>query len=287
VVSTPSGLVTTFSAFSYNAAVYHQGVAQTLPCRYHMTSDHMRISPHVGPIVAFRSVVLLTLSLVGCEPLGHVLFPSYAYGDEDRLIGEGDPTVLVIGDSVMEFHIWDNATIADVIAEKTGRTVRNDGESGARLSASEDDIRGQYRSGTWQWVVMAGGANDLGDECGCGPCDATMDDMVSADGRQGEYPDLVRSIVADGSRALVMGYYEPPVGASTELSDCGPEFEELNRRLEAMARTTGGVYFASAADVIDPNNRGHYFEDLVHPSIEGSRLIGEQLAAVIHANAMD
>jgi phospholipase/lecithinase/hemolysin len=47
------------------------------------------------------------------------------------------------------------------------------------------------------------------------------------------------------------------------------------------------VYFASAADVIDPTNRGHYFEDLVHPSVEGSRLIGEQLATVINANSVD
>lgn len=241
----------------------------------------------VRAIGTFLLGVLFVLSFVGCGAVSDLLFSRYAFSGEDRLIGEGVPTVLIIGDSVMEFNIWDNAAIADVIAKATGRTVQNNGVSGARLSAPEGDIRSQYQPGSWEWVVMGGGANDLGDECGCGPCAATMDEMVSADGQRGEYPTFVRSAIADGSQVLVMGYYEPPVGASTELSDCGPEFEELNRRLAAMARATGGVYFASAADVIDPSNRDHYFEDLVHPSVEGSRLIGEHLATVINANSRD
>ena len=247
----------------------------------------MRRFSFVRAIVTVFLAGLSVLSFVGCGAVGDLVFPRYAFSEEDRLIGEGDPTVLVIGNSVMEFNIWDNAAIADVIAKGTGRTVRNNGESGARLSAPESDIRSQYRPGSWEWVVMGGGANDLGDECGCGPCDVTMDEMVSADGRRGEYPSFVRSVIADGSQVLVMGYYEPAAGASTEFSDCGPAFEELNRRLEAMAGAAGGVYFASAADVIDPTNRDHYFEDLVHPSVEGSRLIGEQLATVINANSVD
>jgi hypothetical protein len=247
----------------------------------------MRRFPFVRAVGTFLLAGLFVLSFVGSGAIGDLLFPRYAFSEEDRLIGEGDPTVLVIGNSVMEFNIWDNAAIADVIAKGTGRTVRNNGESGARLSAPGSNIRSQYRPGPSEWVVMGGGANDLGDECGCGPCGATMDEMVSADGRQGEYPSFVRSFIADGSQALVMGYYAPPLGASTELSDCGPKFEELNRRLEAMASAAGSVYFASAADVIDPTNRGHYFEDLVHPSVERSRLIGEQLATVINPNSVD
>jgi lysophospholipase L1-like esterase len=247
----------------------------------------MRSLPLVGAAGAVLLAALALLSFGGCGAVSDLLFPRHAIDAEDRLVGEGDPTVLVIGNSVMEFNIWDNAAIADVIAEATGRTVRNNGVSGARLSAPEGDIRSQYRPGPWEWIVVGGGANDLGDECGCGPCEATLGEMVGADGDRGEYPAFVRSIVADGSRVLVMGYYAPPAGASTELSDCGPELAALNRRLEAMARTTDGVYFASAADVIDPNNRDHYFEDLVHPSVEGSRLIGEQLAAVINAASTD
>lgn len=233
------------------------------------------------------TIALLALTFAGCGVVGGLLFPDFSFSEEDRLIGACDPSVLTIGDSVMEFHIWDNAAIADVIARVTGRTVRNDGVSGARLSASEGDIRSQYRPGPREWVVMNGGANDLGDQCGCGSCDETLEEMVTTDGMRGEYPTFFRSVVDNGHRVLVMGYYEPPSDANTELSACSPAFVELNRRLEAMAIATGGVYFAPAAEVIDPKNRGHYFEDLIHPSVEGSRLIGEQLAAVINANSIN
>jgi hypothetical protein len=51
-----------------------------------------------------------------------------------------------------------------------------------------------------------------------------------------------------------------------------------------MASATDRVTFAPATEVIDPDNREHYDEDLVHPSIEGSRLIGELFANIITAN---
>ncbi|MEM1055233.1 MAG: SGNH/GDSL hydrolase family protein [Bacteroidota bacterium] len=224
---------------------------------------------------------LLLFGLVSCDAPGPITI---------------DPgtQVLVIGDSVMEWNREDDAAIADVIAEETGLAVFNAGVSGARLSAEDPDdaeagfdIRQQYQPGEWEWVVMDGGANDLGDECGCGPCGPTLDEMVSEDGDAGQYPAFARTVTDNGSRLLVMGYYAPPEGGEADFTACAEEFVEFNRRLQSMALATEDVYFASAADVIDPSNPGHYDEDRVHPSVEGSRLIGELLSTVITANSMD
>lgn len=204
-----------------------------------------------------------------------------------RSIGGGDPTVLVIGDSVMEWNRSDEASIADVIAQLTNRAVQDNAVSGSLLSADGDDIRDQYQRGTWEWVVMDGGANDLGEACDCGPCAGVLNDLASSDGTRGTYPDFVRRLVSDGAEVLVLGYYMPPTGAETEFTACADEFEELNRRLQEMASATDHVTFAPATDVIDPGNRGHYDADLVHPSVEGSRRIGAMLATIIVANTSD
>lgn len=205
-------------------------------------------------------------------------------GGESRLIGEGDPTVLVIGDSVMEWNRSEDASVADVIAALTARAVQNNAVSGSLLSGGGEDIRDQYEPGPWEWVVMDGGANDLGETCGCGPCGDVLNDLASPDGIRGAYPDFVRRLVSDGAGVLVMGYYMAPTGAETEFTACADDLEELNRRLQAMASATDRVTFAPATEVIDPDNREHYDEDLVHPSIEGSRLIGELFANIITAS---
>ncbi|MEM8601261.1 MAG: SGNH/GDSL hydrolase family protein [Bacteroidota bacterium] len=198
--------------------------------------------------------------------------------------------VLVLGDSVMEWNADGDAAIADVIATALGRAVVNAGVSGARLSmpatnvrrgALGYDIRAQYRPRGWEWVVMDGGANDVGGECACSRCERTLDEMVSDDGQAGQYPDFVRDVVRDGSRVLVMGYYFPPTGERTSFTRCVDELETLNARLERMAAALDSVFYAAATDVIDPANLAHFDEDLVHPSEEGSRLIGLHLAQAI------
>ncbi|MEM1095408.1 MAG: SGNH/GDSL hydrolase family protein [Bacteroidota bacterium] len=225
-----------------------------------------------------RLLLLLGVIVIGCQETSRIVADT----------AEGD--VLVIGDSVMEWNADADAAIADVIAATLDRTVVNGGVSGARLSMPDReaaalgfDIRAQYRPRGWDWVVMDGGANDLGDECGCNACAATLDEMVSADGQTGQYPDFVRSVTEDDSRVLVMGYYAPPAGAATEFTGCAAAFIALNDRLAQMAGTLDRVHFASAADVIDPGDLASYDRDRVHPSVKGSRLIGEHLADAIRA----
>lgn len=203
-----------------------------------------------------------------------------------------DGSVLVLGDSVMEWNADQEAAIADVIAAELDRAVVNAGVSGARLSMPATnakrgelgyDIRAQYRPRGWEWVVMDAGANDLGGECRCGPCERTLDAMVSDDGQAGEYPDFVRSVVNDGSRVLVMGYYLPPTREQTSFARCADELASLNARLERMADALDRVYYASADVVIDPADLALFDDDRVHPSVEGSRLIGLHLAEAIRA----
>jgi len=208
----------------------------------------------------------------------------------DSTESQATGSIMVVGDSVMAWNSDEKASIADVIAASLGREVVNASVSGARLSVPDSqavlagqgfDIRAQYEARGWKWLVMDGGANDLGDECACGACDATLNEILSADSLSGQYPEFVRSVRADGSRVLIMGYYPPPLGIMTEFNPCVDEFSQLNTRLAQMASLMEGVYFANATAVIDPRNLGHYDTDLVHPSIEGSRLIGNWLVQAI------
>lgn len=135
----------------------------------------------------------------------------------------------------------------------------------------------QFVKGRWDWVVMIGGANDLAEDCGCRNCDATLDAMISRDGRSGDIPKFVRRRIAQGIRVLLIGYY-PPSSQPNEFTACKSAMAELNRRLARLARSESDVHFVSAARVISPKNRRAYDKDRVHPSLRGSQLIG-QLAA--------
>jgi lysophospholipase L1-like esterase len=197
-------------------------------------------------------------------------------------------SVVTLGDSVMRWNASSGGAIANVIAARTGWTVQNGSRSGARFSAASGrDIRDQYEPEGWDWVVMDGGANDLRVEGGCARPDGTLDELVSADGSRGEFPEFVRSVAADGPRVLVMGYYGPPEVEGEEPNACAPAILELTHRLQTMASVTEGVFFAPATSVIDPANLEHYDADRVHPSREGSRLIGEMLADVLLTTRID
>jgi len=59
-------------------------------------------------------------------------------------------------------------------------------------------------------------------------------------------------------------------------------FDLLESREKAK---NDNVYFISLKDVMDPENTPEYYsDDLVHPSEEGHRVIGEHLADFITAN---
>lgn len=204
-----------------------------------------------------------------------------------ELAAKPDARILTIGDSVMWWNAEQGGSIADAIAAHLGEPVVNLAVPGAAISHPDPDmavegldIRAQYRMRGWDWVVVEGGANDLGDEGGAGSCARVLDELVSADGRRGDIPELVRRIRLDGARVVALGYYALPAPAD-EDGFCGDTLPALTRRIEVMAALDPGVVFVAMADVVSPADRSAYDRDGVHPSARSSQAIGRKIADVI------
>jgi acyl-CoA thioesterase-1 len=190
--------------------------------------------------------------------------------------------ILVIGDSVMAWNRLSGDDIGRVIETELDRDVVNRAALGARLRAGGLGAVGglsipdQLSAGPWNWVVINGGANDLGLSCGCTRCDGEVDLLISKDATTGAIPDLIARATAQGAKVLWVGYYRAP--DSRSFSGCRPGLVELERRIARHAGTKDGVFFVDAEDVLDPANSSLLASDKTHPSAEGSALIGRFLA---------
>jgi lysophospholipase L1-like esterase len=140
-------------------------------------------------------------------------------------------------------------------------------------------IPDQLSAGPWNWIVMNGGANDLGFSCGCTRCDGEIDLLISGDATTGAIPDLIARARAQGAKVLWAGYYRAP--DTTSFRGCRPGLVELERRIAIHARTTEGVFFFDTEDVLDPAKPSLLDKDRTHPSVEGSAVIGRFLAREI------
>lgn len=231
---------------------------------------------------SIASVFLLFITVAGCEQTASEL-------DGESLgtrVEAGE--ILTIGDSIFAWNARANATIPEVIGRELDRTVISRAVGGAFISHPDpeeaderNEIRRQYVDRGWEWVVMDGGANDLNFECECGDCGAVMDAMVSADGLSGDIPEFVRGAIATGSKVMYVGYYDLPDGAEFGFDRCGDEVDIFNTRLVEMADAIAGVWFVSAEDAVMADGLAAYDDDLVHPSVLGSALIGEEIAREI------
>jgi acyl-CoA thioesterase I len=198
--------------------------------------------------------------------------------------------ILVIGDSVMAWNRGSGGDIGRVMAAELGREVNSRAVVGAGIrsggfGALARPIPSQLTAGRWNWVVINGGANDLGSACGCVRCDATMDALVSKDGRTGDIPRLIGQARAQGAQVLWMGYYQTPAGSL--FAGCRPALVELERRIALYAGAQDGVYFVDAEDVMPLNRTDLLSGDRTHPSVTGSALIGRSLASVIARESED
>lgn len=192
-----------------------------------------------------------------------------------------DARILVIGDSVMWWHSEENASVSHVLAARLQTEVANLSIPGAPFAAQDhDSIQVQYRPGPWDWVVMNGGANDLGD-CGCGSCLDVVDALISEDARTGQIPGFVEDLRANGANVLLTGYYHV-MTQTGRLEACTEEFHALNARLDLLAERSQGVEFAPVEDLI--LSRADFDEDLVHASRLGTRKIAHRIADVIEAS---
>lgn len=216
---------------------------------------------------------------------------SACVGFEERVTTElaqkPNARILAIGDSVIWWNADQGGSIADAVSADLGEPVVNLAVPGAAVSHPDADmavegldIRAQYLSRDWDWVLLGGGANDLGDEGDARGCAVVLDELLSADGRRGEIPELVDRIRSDGARVIALGYYELPA-REEESGFCGDSLSALNRRVDAMAALSSDVLFVAMADVVSPADPKAYDRDGIHPSARASQRIGRKIAHAI------
>ena len=193
----------------------------------------------------------------------------------ERPMGED---AIAIGDSVLEWNLEEGASIPEVFAEQSGLAITHAAISGTRVLGGEDSIPSQYVSGEWQVVLIDGGANDVGpDGCGCGDCVEVVDELVSEDLATGAMVELVDRVLADSAEVILLGYYRP--AADSEFGACDEELVAVNTRYAALAAAREGVTFVDMGEAIDyPSDPSDFSEDGIHPSVAGSRAVGEYIA---------
>jgi lysophospholipase L1-like esterase len=202
--------------------------------------------------------------------------------------GGGD--ILVLGDSVMAWNSASNASIPDAMGRALGRSVVSRAVPGAQFDnpsriagAVGFDIQRQLPSGRWNWVVINGGANDLGADCGCGACGPAVDDLIGADNVSGSIPTFIQKLRgATGANVVWMGYYAGSGQGS--FAGCRDDLVALEARLARFAASQPGISFVDSEDVIDRSDRSLFAPDNTHPSAKGSALIGTYLAQHIRSN---
>jgi len=128
--------------------------------------------------------------------------------------------------------------------------------------------------------VLNGGGNDIWMGCGCGPCDGRIGRLISEDGKRGRIPGFVSKLRQTGAQVVFVGYLRTP-GVRSPIEGCTDDGDEMDRRLARLAALDRGVHFVSLADLVPHGDRSYHGLDLIHPSVKGSRAIGQRIANLI------
>ncbi len=201
---------------------------------------------------------------------------------------DGEARIMAMGDSLMAWNSPSGRSVSDALEARLGQPVIDRSVSGAsylyplpisgRLGLR---IERQFVEGSWDWVVLNGGGNDLWLGCGCGRCARQLERLINADGTRGAIPELVARIRARGTRVAYVGYLRTP-GFRSPVEGCVTIGNALEGRIAALAARDPGVVFLSNADLVPNGDRSFHDSDLLHPSPKGSAAIAERLASVIN-----
>lgn len=198
-----------------------------------------------------------------------------------------NPRILLMGDSLLAIHGAAGRAVSNAIEDTLKEPVIDRAVSGARyfynlpISGSAGlNIRRQFAEGEWDWIVLNGGGNDLLFGCGCGLCDRQMDRLISQDGRKGAIPGFVSKLRQTGAKVIYVGYLRTP-GVTSPVEHCVNEGNEFDSRLSRLAKLDKGIFFLSNATLVPYGDRSFHGIDLVHPSVKGSRIIGQRVAEII------
>lgn len=195
--------------------------------------------------------------------------------------------ILTMGDSMLAVHDASDGSVSDAMESILNEPVIDRSVLGARVfynlpisGALGMNISQQYRAGSWDWVVMNGGGNDLWLGCACSWCDRKINRMIAKDGSQGGIVDTVLEIRKTGAQVIYVGYLRSP-GVGSLIEHCKDEGDELEARLARLAARDPGVHFVSLKDLVPQGDRSYHSADMIHPSIKGSHAIAERVASII------
>lgn len=198
------------------------------------------------------------------------------------------PRILAMGDSMMAWHAGDDQGIADGVEQILKEPVIDRSVVGARIiyhlpitGAMGLNISKQYVPGNWEWVIINGGGNDLWLGCGCSRCNSRMDRMLSSDGQQGEIARMVRQIRQNGAQVIYVGYLRTP-GVNSIIEHCRDEGNELEARIDRLAKADRGVHFVSLQDLVPHGDRSYHGGDRIHPSRKASDAIARRIVGIIN-----
>ncbi|WP_370285690.1 SGNH/GDSL hydrolase family protein [Pseudooceanicola nanhaiensis] len=191
-----------------------------------------------------------------------------------------DARVVVAGDSVMAWNRGQGGSVADGLRARLGAPVGDVSFPGAQVAGGGGplNIPRQLDGVATQWVVVNGGANDLGRNCNCSDCGAVLDRLISDDGARGAIPALVTELRGRGARVIWADYYTSPRFAGTT---CERPYRVLETRLRRMAAADPGVTLVDMDDVFRPDDPTLFAADRTHPSVKGSQRIADLVAAQI------
>jgi lysophospholipase L1-like esterase len=80
-----------------------------------------------------------------------------------------------------------------------------------------------------------------------------------------------------------VGYLRSP-GKWSPIDGCRDNGAALEARLETLAALDEGVHFVSLADLVPHGALSFHSSDRIHPSVKGSKAIGDRVVAVITAH---
>jgi len=217
--------------------------------------------------------LLLFLLLIGAAPV-------HAHGS----LLQPHSRIQVIGDSTFA---WNAGQMVRSMMFNLGIQVDDNSAPGAKITASRlfarllgTDITSVADPLTRDWLVMTGGANDLADECGCTACAGVLDDLISADGLDGEIIDIIQSALKLNTQVIYATYYDAPLGGGP-LSSCTPALNELEARIRRAADQLDGLYVIDMGDALNPASPQDYDPDRIHPSPQTSVRIAKLITDTI------
>ncbi len=222
--------------------------------------------------VKFIQLIALTIFLFGCG---------------ETVPRTQNPGILSMGDSLLAWNSFSGHSVSDAIESNLGELVVDRSVIGAGFlynlpisGAAGLNIAKQYRPGSWDWIILNGGGNDLWFRCGCNRCDRTIERMISKDGQSGEIPNLVFRLRATGARVIYVGYLHSP-GAYSIVDRCKDEVTELESRIAILAKEEKGTYYLKLADLVPKGDLSYHDVDRIHPSIKASAEIGMLVSRII------